>query len=112
MSDQNHQIGQDQKKKLRSVKGFNIRDDIAGMPRKIFISVLILAGFWGGVAIRDKYAVLLWLIVLIVPMRFIHKEDPNGFEVWSRAFFKKHQRWSCAKIGRRKLYLIKKGEGL
>jgi hypothetical protein len=41
-------------------------------------------------------------------MRFIHKEDPQGLQIWLRAIFRSPKRWGAAKVGRRTLHIISK----
>jgi type IV secretory pathway VirB3-like protein len=108
MNEDNRQISQEQKKKLKGVRGFATRDEHFGIPHRLCISILLLAGFWGGVVLKSPLAVFVWIIVLAVPMRYIHKNDPQGFQVWCRAVFSSPKRWSAAKVGRRKLHIISK----
>lgn len=106
MNEQNRQITQEQKKKLKGVRGFANRDEHFGIPHKLCISILLLSVFWGYAVLNSYVAVFVWIVVLAVPMRWIHKDDPQGFEVWCRAVFRSPKRWSAAKVGRRRLHLI------
>jgi hypothetical protein len=100
----------DHKERLKGVRGFACRDEILGIPNRLFISILIAAGFWGGAVMRHWSGVILWLLVLGVPMRLIHKHDPKGFQVWSRSVFVRRRRWSAAKAGKRILHIIRREE--
>lgn len=108
MNEQNQQISQEQKKKLKGIRGFASRDEHFGIPHRLCISILLLSIFWGGVVSRSPIAVVVWIIALGVPMRFIHKEDPQGLQIWLRAIFRSPKRWGAAKVGRRTLHIISK----
>ena len=108
MTEDKSNTNHDHKQKLRTVRGFSMDGQLWGMPSKILISVVIIAGYFGGLCLKSPSLTALWALALLIPMKIIHKNDPQAFEVWSRAFFRKHHRWNAAKVAKRNITIITK----
>lgn len=96
---------------LKNKAVFTQRDMLFGIPTRVALAAFLLALFVGFVFIRylpttiGVLVSILFLFLILVPVYFVHKEDPEAYIVWLRGLFAP-SRLSASKSVRRRMLLL------
>jgi type IV secretory pathway VirB3-like protein len=65
------------------------KSEYFGVPSRVVFNVIFFAVAVGA-ATRILWFSVLFAAVVLIPMYYIHREDPHALEVWVRALFRRH----------------------